>query len=268
MNLGIDITAYAVNNHYTASVGRLQPRVAEQAESGIRESVRASIANRDVVEISGQESEPAAGAMTLLGDVPITFSPPKEPKLSTVFTGGDVSETARRLAALMDEGGEDIQFKTWSGMSEKQLADHFGSIGRQIDQAFSAGAITEQEYEDLNLGLETYTEAISSRAEREAATWEIAKQCAQATRAMIAGGASQKEMGDYAGENRETFRGKIDKFVEEFCSIDRELLAQLIRRVRDGEQLFPAGTEQNYGRKNTRGYFKNGYVPFSPAEYI
>ncbi len=46
------------------------------------------------------------------------------------------------------------------------MVQHFGEIGRQIDQAFSAGEISKQEYDDLNAGLARYTETVTSREER------------------------------------------------------------------------------------------------------
>lgn len=39
-------------------------------------------------------------------------------------------------------------------------------------------------------------------------------------------------------------------------------------RVRGGESLFPEGTVHTYARENTAGYFKNGFVPFVPVEYL
>jgi len=187
---------------------------------------------------------------------------------STQFTNETVSEAARKLSALMDENGADINFRVSLGMSEAQLAEHFGAIGKQIDDAFSAGQITQQEYDDLNLGLEKYTEAMSSKSERTAAMWEIAKQNAQATLMKIRSGASKEEMADHAESIKENLQAQISKFVEDFCSIDRSLLNSLITRVRGGESLFPEGTVHSYGRENTAGYFKNGYVPFVPVEYL
>lgn len=210
--------------------------------------------------------KPQTGEVTF-GDVPIAWAEKPPVKTPVNFTGGNVSQTAQGLADLMDENSEELYFKICSGMSVKQLAEHFGGIGKKLDEAFQAGTITRQEYEDLNRGLEAYTEGVTQKAEREAATWEVAKQCAQATRAKIEGGASDEEMARYAKEHQEGFQDKIKAFLEEFCQIDRSLLKSLIQRVRSGESLFPEGIKQIYCRENTAGYFKNGYVPFVPAKY-
>ena len=49
---------------------------------------------------------------------------------------------------------------------QDRMVQHFGEIGRQIDQAFSAGEISKQEDDDLNAGLARYTETVTSREER------------------------------------------------------------------------------------------------------
>lgn len=43
---------------------------------------------------------------------------------------------------------------------------------------------------------------------------------------------------------------------------------EALPRVRGGESLFPEGTVHTYARENTAGYFKNGFVPFVPVEYL
>lgn len=168
------------------------------------------------------------------------------PKLSTEFTEDTVSETAQKLAALMDENSMDISFQIEAGMSVEQLAEHFGNIGKQIDEAFNSGSISQQEYEDLNHGLVQYTETITDKAERETATQEVAKQMAQGTLAMIQNKASDEEMLSYAQQNRETFQSRIDKYVEENSKIDRSLLASLIQRMRmrNGGMLNPQNIQQ------------------------
>lgn len=266
-NPGMNIGAYYIKNQGTNAISnQLSKQALEMAENSIPEIMRASRVNRDIVEISGQKPAVPGGTVTL-GDIPITMAEKNPIKTSTKFTNQNVSKPAQELAALMDENSEDLYFKLCSGMSEKQLADHVGSIGKQIDDAFAAGAISQQEYDDLNLGLKKYTDVISCKAEREAATWAVAKQCAQATRAKIESGASDKEMVRYAEEHKASFHSKIDQFIKGFCSIDRSLLADLIQHVQDGTQLFPEGTKHTYSQENTIGYFKTGYVPFIPAKY-
>ena len=137
---------------------------------------------------------------------------------------------------------------------------------QQIDNAFSNGEITKQEYDDLNLGLANYTEAICVKAERSTAMWEVVKQNVQALSAKFMGGVSSNETD--SEKISETLHNRITEFVEEYCSINRSLLNTLIARVRSGENLLPEGTVQTYNRENTAGYFKNNYKPFVPVKLI
>ncbi len=222
---------------------------------------------RDTVTLSGKDASSNGGIVLLQEDAVLSsLLPGKDAKLSTVFTGEKVSGAARGLSYLMDENDETMHAQIGFGMSREQLAEHFGSIGKQIDGAFAAGSISRQEYDDLNRGLESYTHAMTSKAERMAASWEVLKQNARNTWELAKRGASKEEMSAYAQNIRETLQDRITEFVKKHCSIDRDVLAQLIQQVREGKSLFPEGTKHTYGRENTRDYFKNGYEPFVPLE--
>jgi len=223
---------------------------------------------RDTVTLSTKEVPSSSAGIVLLREDTVLSSllPGKDAKLSTAFTGAEVSEAARGLSYLMNENDETMHAQIGFGMSREQLAEHFGSIGKQIDDAFAAGSISQQEYDDLNRGLESYTHTMTSKAERMAATWEIFKQNAQSTWELAKRGASREEMVAHAKQIRDTLQDRISQFVENYCSIDRSALARLIQQVRAGQSLFPEGTAQRYGRENTRDYFKNGYEPFVPLE--
>ncbi len=163
-----------------------------------------------------------------------------KPQLSTTFTNSQVSEKARELAMLMDERDDALrsQLKEFSlTISRDQLAEHFGEVGRKIDEAFSEGSITRQEYEDLNAGLKKYTETVTAREERRAAVQEVLRGNAKAMDAMMRRGASQKEIEEFAKWNRETLSDRIDELVKKSKEYDRELMAALIERVRGGEDI-------------------------------
>lgn len=198
--------------------------------------------NRDIVEITGISRPVISHESVTIGDIPISYieQPRQE---STKFTNQNISETARILSALMDEKDEGIYLKICSGMSIDQLAEHFGNIGKQIDEAFAAGKITQQEFDDLNRGLEKYTETISNMSENETARWGVARQCALATQAKIKSGASDEEMLVYAENQKETFQDQIDQFIREYCSIDRFLLNQLMNTVRTADRFSSKSAE-------------------------
>jgi len=253
---------FQISNNIKSQGTKVEPPLSKEALEKMEGSVQESMKNHfDTVELSGNHGievlEP--------GDV---RKPGPNAQLSTTFTNAEVSEKAETLSWLMDERSLDMETKVGFGMSQEQLAQHFGEIGRQIDAAFSAGKITQQEYDDLNAGLGHYTEAVTSQAERQAAKWEVLKAMAKTTRAMVEGGASKEQMAAYAKRNMETLQDRISEFVEKHCAIDRDLMSKLIQQVRDGENLIQPGTKQTYGKENMVGYFKDGYIPFVPDEYV
>ncbi|MBD5160523.1 MAG: hypothetical protein HDT14_00580 [Oscillibacter sp.] len=249
-----------------------EPTSAQMAQSAekILQEFKNRQPNQDRVELSGQRPsgvvmlEPLSSEqLSGIGQMKM-----RESKETTQFTSAEVSETARQLSSIMDVNNSSAEMAAEFGISESQLAEHLGSIGKLIDEALSAGEITRQEYDDLNKGLEEYGEAIMTKAERSAAGWELAKEISKATRARIESGASTAEMAEYAKNLQENYQNMISEFVKSSCSINRSLMTQLTSRVRGGESLFAPGTEQVYGRSNVAGYFKNGYVPAKPTPYL
>jgi len=247
------------------------PKIQAKEAAGLDESQLTALERRlrehDSVTLSTKGASSSGGIVIFREDNHLPdYLRKQDAKLSVSFTGENVSQAARRLSFLMDENDESIRAQIEFGMSQEQLAEHFGSIGKELDEALAAGSISQQEYDDLNRGLESYTQTITSQAERMAATWEIFKQNAQSTWELAKRGASKEEMAAHAKNIRETLQDRISQFVENYCSIDRSALAKLILQVRSGQSLFPEGTVQRYGRENTRDYFKNGYEPFVPLE--
>lgn len=161
-----------------------------------------------------------------------------KPELSTVFTESQVSEKARDLSMLMDERAERVYAQIGFSLTidREKLCEHFGEIGRKLDEAYSAGEITKQEYEDLNTGLQKYTETVTAREERRTAVFEVLKKRRKAMDAMMARGASQKEIEEFAKWNRETLEDSISDFIKSHSDYDRGLMAQLIERVRTGQK--------------------------------
>jgi len=124
------------------------------------------------------------------------------------------------------------------------MVQHFGEIGRQIDQAFSAGEISKQEYDDLNAGLARYTETVTSREERGNAVAMALRKQSKALRALINRGASQVEIEAFAQQCRDAFADEVNKFITGSCKIDRNLRTWSSERRRSSEAFI-------YNRKYT-----------------
>lgn len=151
------------------------------------------------------------------------------------FSGGNVSVKAQELASLMTEYPPSVTHFI-NGLRMEQLADLVGGIGKEVDSAFAAGEISKQEYTDLNKGLDTYTDFMTEKAEKEKSSFFVMKETAAATRAKIEGGASDEEMTEYAELVRETWQEKIDEYLGE-NAYDRTILNQMITAVRNGKDL-------------------------------
>lgn len=147
------------------------------------------------------------------------------------FTDDNVSKKAQELASLMmEEYPPGVEFSI-DGLSMESLAKLLGGIGEKIDSAFAAGELTEQEYADLNKGLDAYTEFMTEKDEKKKAAFSVMKQTAMATDAMIRRGASEKEMSDYAKLVREKWQDKINEYLKE-NSHDRTILSEMITSIR------------------------------------
>lgn len=151
------------------------------------------------------------------------------------FSSGNVSEKAQKLASLMAEYPPGIEISL-DGLCMEQLANLVGGIGKEIDNAFSAGEISEQEYADLNKGLDSYADFMTNKAEKEKASFAVMKQTAATIQEKIRSGASDKEMTSYAELVRERWQEKIDKYLEE-NAYDRTVLNQMIATIRAGKLL-------------------------------
>lgn len=195
-----------------------------------------------------------------------------KPKLSTVFTSSQVSGKAQELSLLMDEQDFAVASKLgWTLDIDQAYRDrmvqHFGEIGRQIDEAFTAGEITRQEYDDLNAGLNKYTEVVTSRTERSIAITAVLRKASKMRDKLMARGASQEEMDAFFKWHRETLQDRIQDYIRTSCAIDRDLLAKLIQQVREGKDLVqPEDRWSSLEKKNLAGIFESGPAPLAPEE--
>lgn len=202
----------------------------------------------------------------------LDYNPFSKPELSTVFTSSQVSGKAQELSLLMDEQDMAVDSKLgWTLDIDQAYRDrmvqHFGEIGRQIDEAFTAGEITRQEYDDLNAGLNKYTETITSRTERRSALMAVLRKTSKMQDKLMAWGASQEEIEAFNKWHRETLQDRIQEYIRTSCAIDRDLLAKLIQQVREGKDLVqPEDRLSSLEEKNLAGIFESGPAPLAPEE--
>lgn len=269
-NTTINYIMNTIKNKAPASGSPVSQEALDKLEAALRKSIRPEF---DTVEINGLKSRPGNDrivsmideeCVNFLGYVHLRKD---NLKSSVVFTNEQVSERAEALAWLMNEN--DPSFIPKDGLknslvSKEQLAQHLGDIGRRIDECFAAGEITRQEYDDLNAGLEKFTEVSAAWLEGRNAIRRFGKDMSNSIQSMRKHGASDIEIEAFAKEQRDDFQKNIDEFIRKFCAIDRDLLLKLVQQVRGGEDLIPGSSRQTNGKDKTVGY-SNGYGSFVPG---
>lgn len=188
----------------------------------------------------------------------------------TMFTCEEVSDRAMALSWLMDADlavfclpKYDLNKSEY--ITEEQLAQHLGDIGKRIDECFAAGEISQQEYDDLNAGLEKYTEACVYWAEWLPAARAVHRQYTETINAMKKGGAPQQIIDALATAFEKSKDDMINQVMKKSRKINRSLLAKLVQQVRSGKVLIPQSSRQTNGKDKAVGY-SNGYGPFVPAQ--
>lgn len=170
-------------------------------------------------------------------------SPQMKGKIKAVYSSN--RDTFSRDKDLLDgssvtslfETGSPIRIMTSRGMTSEELAEHFGGIGKRLDEAYAQGKFTKEEYDELNTGLDEYIEKMTSRSERMTAVWATGKEkMEEGLRSDLAAGITITK-GDIRPleEIQAEISARIDEYVENVCKIDRKFLMKLFNNVRYGK---------------------------------
>ncbi len=249
---------HVVQNHIKNQGPSANPSISQEALEKLEAAVREH-------RFDSFEPEEGCGIRPL---EELDYNPFSKPELSTVFTNSQVSEKAQELSLLMDERDIAVHSQVGFGLTydRDKLAQHFGEVGRQIDEAFSAGEISQQEYDDLNAGLNKYTETVTSRAERSNALMAVLRNTKKMRDKLMVRGASQEEIEAFSKWHRETLEDRIQEYIKTSCGIDRDLLVKLIQQVREGKDLIQPKARQASSGENLAGFFESSPAPLAPEE--
>ena len=253
---------HVIQNHIKNQGPSANPSISQEA----LEKLEASVKERRFDSFEPGEGDGIRQLEELVYD---PFDDPFEKReLSTVFTNSQVSEKAKSLSLLMDERDIAVHSQVGFGLTydRDKLAQHFGEVGRQIDKAFSAGEISQQEYDDLNAGLNKYTETVTSRAERSNALMAVLRDTCKMRDKLMARGASQEEIEAFSKWHRETLEDRIQEYIKTSCGIDRDLLVKLIQQVREGKDLIQPKARPASSGENLAEFFESSPAPLAPEE--
>jgi hypothetical protein len=140
---------------------------------------------------------------------------------------------------------------TGEGLTNEDIAEHCGKIGKAIDEAYSSGKIGQDEFDALNKELGEYSERLTSDLESARASnaehdWEISEREKEMWRMVMSGesidgytfrGLHGQEILDYRHE-------MVEKFLENF-KIDRTEMNDMINKYRYGDTSSETQTTEN-----------------------
>lgn len=114
---------------------------------------------------------------------------------------------------------------------DNALAEHFGDLGKRLDEAYADGKFTEEEYNELNSSLDEYIEKRTSSAEKTRAFYAVMKE----QHGMEAACPDRTEKIS-ADEYMSALKKKMDSFIENQGKINREVLRQMTDIIRYGRK--------------------------------
>jgi hypothetical protein len=130
---------------------------------------------------------------------------------------------------------------TGKGFTNEELAEHCGNIGKAIDEAYSSGKISQDEFDSLNNELGEYSEHLTSELERVRAIhaewdWEMSERSKEMWQMVMAG----ESIDDYGfrglhGQDLLDYRKEmVGEFLKNF-KIDRTEMNDMINKYRYGD---------------------------------
>ncbi len=144
-------------------------------------------------------------------------------------SGDDVYDTSS-VTALFKTSGYSYIIGNGDRPSNEQLAEHFGGIGKRLDEAYAQEKFTEQEYDELNASLNEYIENRTHSAENVRAFYQICKEEINSGEPII-NDSNTADIDNIFAKRQ----AKIDNYVTDFFKINRDLLHQMINIVRYGK---------------------------------
>lgn len=138
------------------------------------------------------------------------------------------SEMAR--VVISEALGRDtyLNFNSRLGLTEADIAERVGGIGRALDEAYARQQFTDEDFAVLNKELDIYAEKLAARSETAIAGRQAIK---DNWWLRMFGGVSPQEYRDELSSSKAHY---LDLNNKGSCLLDRELLAQLIDSARYG----------------------------------
>lgn len=116
------------------------------------------------------------------------------------------------------------------GMSDNEIAEHVGGIGKRLDEAYKAGKFTETEYSELNKSLDDYAVKLANRCKRAEAFFSLTRNITPAGFSMKTQKAETMTAEEYLADRK----AEIDAYIKQ-NPVDMKLIFKLISAFRYGK---------------------------------
>lgn len=126
-----------------------------------------------------------------------------------------------------------MYLKASLGMSDNEIAEHVGGIGKRLDEAYKAGKFTETEYNELNKSLDDYAVKLSNRCKRTEAFFSLTRNQTPAEFKME----TQKAESMTAEEFIADRNAGIEAYIKQ-NPVDMEAIFMMINNIRYGIGTF------------------------------
>lgn len=123
-----------------------------------------------------------------------------------------------------------MYIKSGLGMSDSEIAEHVGGIGKRLDEAYSSGKFTKEEYDELNQSLDDYAVKLANKSKRMEASWSLTRNLTPAGFSMITQKAETMTAEEYLADRK----AEIDAYIKQ-NPIDMNFIFKLINSFRFGK---------------------------------
>lgn len=115
------------------------------------------------------------------------------------------------------------------GMSDNEIAEHVGGIGKRLDEAYKAGKFTETEYNELNKSLGDYAVKLANRCKRAEAFFSLTRNITPAEFSMKTQKAESMTAEEFIADRKADIEAYIKK-----NPVDMEAIFMMINNIRYG----------------------------------
>lgn len=123
-----------------------------------------------------------------------------------------------------------MYIKSGLGMSDSEIAEHVGGIGKRLDEAYASGKFTKEEYDELNQSLNDYAVKLANKSKRVEASWSLTRNLSPAEFSMKARKAEAMSADEYLADRK----AEIDAYIKQ-NPVDLEFIFKMINSIRYGK---------------------------------